>query len=84
VSDTWPPAGPQKPEPLLEHIRECGRFTGRNASIWRNDFGLELLVEHGGELIESHLCRFGAAPLLVIADRVKADLIGQGWFEHYL
>ena len=50
------------------------------AAIWRNDFGLELRVEHGGELIESRPSRFGEAPLLLIADELKANLMEQGWF----
>jgi len=36
------------------------------APIWRNDFGLELRIEHGGELIESRSSRYGIEPL---ADR---------------
>jgi hypothetical protein len=32
-------------------------------------------------LIESRLSRFGEAPLLLIADQLKANLIEQGWFE---
>jgi hypothetical protein len=51
------------------------------AAIWRNDFGLELRVEHGDELIESRSSRIGEAPLLLIADELKANLIEQGWFE---
>jgi hypothetical protein len=39
---------------------------------------LELRVEHGGELIQSRLSRFGEAPLLLIADQLKANLIEQG------
>jgi hypothetical protein len=46
--------------------------------LW-NDFGLELRVLHGDELIESRLSRLGEAPLLLIADKVKAKLIAQGW-----
>jgi hypothetical protein len=49
------------------------------AAIWRNEFGLELRVLHGDELIESRLSRFGDAPLLLIAEEVKANLIEQGW-----
>ncbi|HEV2670620.1 MAG TPA: hypothetical protein VGU74_05975 [Gemmatimonadales bacterium] len=49
--------------------------------IWRNDFGLELRVELAGELIESRLSRVGEAPLVLIADQLKANLIEQGWFE---
>jgi hypothetical protein len=44
---------------------------------FRNDFG----VEHGGELIESRLSGFGEAPLRLIADELKANLIAQGWTE---
>jgi hypothetical protein len=55
------------------HPIEC------DGAIWRNDFGLELGVEHGDELIESHLSRIGEAPLLLVADELKANLIEQGW-----
>jgi hypothetical protein len=55
--------------------------SNRTATIWRNDFGLELRVEHGGELVESRLSRVGEAPLLLIADELKTNLIEQGWFE---
>jgi hypothetical protein len=51
------------------------------AAIWRNDFGLELRVLHGDQLVESRLSRVGEAPLLLIAGEVKADLIAQGWTE---
>ena len=51
------------------------------AAIWRNDFGLELRVLHGDELVESRLSRVGEAPLLLIADQLKANLVEQGWFE---
>ena len=85
VSDTWPPPGPQKREALLEHIRDVWTLryieTNCTAVIWRNDFGLELRVEHGGELIESSLSRYGIEPLLLIADQIRANLIAQGWFE---
>jgi hypothetical protein len=77
--------GPQKHEPLLEHIRDVWTLryieTNCTAAIWRNDFGLELRVEHGGELIESRLSRYGEEPLLLIADQIKANLIAQGWFD---
>jgi len=49
--------------------------------MWRNEFGLELRIEHGGELIESRLSRVGEAPLLLIADQLKANLLAQGWTE---
>ena len=47
------------------------------AAIWRNDFGLELRVLLGDELIESRLSRYGDAPLLLIAEEVKANLLEQ-------
>jgi hypothetical protein len=50
-------------------------------AIWRNDFWLELRVEHGGQLIESRLSRYCEAPLLLIAEQLKANLMEQGWFE---
>jgi hypothetical protein len=85
MPDTRPPPGPQKREPLLEHVRDVWTLHGiqsnSTARIFRNDFGLELRVEHGGELLESRLSRFGEAPLLLIADELKANLIEQGWFE---
>jgi len=43
--------------------------------------GLELRVLHGDELIESRLSRVGEAPLLLIPDEVKANLMSQGWTE---
>ena len=85
MSDTWPPPGPQKRPTTLEHIRDVWTLRGITsnvtAAIWRNDFGLELRVLHGEELIESRLSRVGEAPLLLIADQVKANLIEQGWVE---
>ena len=73
MSDAWPPPGPQKRSPLLEHVRDVWTLRGIQsnvtAAIWRNDFGLELRVEHAGELVESRLSRVGEAPLLLIADR---------------
>jgi hypothetical protein len=70
---------------LLEHVRDLWTLHGIQsictAGIWRNDFGLELRVEHAGELVESRLSRVGEAPLLLIAEQVKADLMRQGWFE---
>lgn len=79
------PPGPQKREPLLEHVRDLWTLQGVmskvTAAIWRNDFGLGLRVEHGDELVESRLSRFGEAPLLLIAEQLRADLIAQGWFD---
>jgi hypothetical protein len=84
VSDNWPPPGPAKREPLLDHVRDVWTLryveTNCTASIWRNDFGFELRVEHGGELVESRLSRFREEPLL-IADQLMANLIEDGWSE---
>jgi hypothetical protein len=33
------------------------------------------------QLIESRLSPYGEAPLLLIADQLKANLIEHGWFE---
>jgi hypothetical protein len=46
-----------------------------------NDFGLELRIELAGELMHSQLSRHGEHPLMLRAERVKADLLEQGWFE---
>ena len=51
--------------------------TNCTASIWRNDFG----VEHGGELIESRLSRNGEAPLLLVAEQARQNLLREGWNE---
>jgi hypothetical protein len=68
-----------------QHVRDVWTLryieTNCTAAIWKNDFGLELRVEHGGELIESRLSRYGIEPLLLIADQIKANLIAQGWFD---
>jgi len=58
--------------------------TNCTAAIWRKDFGHELRVEHGGELIESRLSRFGEELLLLIAliaDQSKPICLAQGWFD---
>ena len=55
---------------------QCGA-----AAIWGNDFGLELRVLHREELVDSRLSRVGEAPLRLIADQMKANLIAQGWTE---
>jgi hypothetical protein len=86
VSDNWPPQGPQKREPLLEHVRDLWTLHGIQgtctAAIWRNDFGVELRVEHDGHLLETRFSRYGEeAPLMLIAGQLKANVIAQGWFE---
>jgi len=53
----------------------------RTAAIWRNDFGLELRVEHGGELIESRLSRFGESAAAPHRPPTEANLMEDGWFE---
>ena len=84
VSDTWPPPGPQRRPPTLEHIRDLWTLhwsqSNCTAAIWRNDFGLGLRVLHGDELVESGLSRVGEA-LLLIADQMKVNLIEKGWTE---
>jgi hypothetical protein len=81
VSDTWPPLGPQRRLPTLQHVRDLWTLhwsqSNCTAAIWRNDFSLELRVLHGVDLVESRLSRYGEAPLLLIAEEVKANLIEQ-------
>jgi hypothetical protein len=83
VSDTWPPRGLQKRKPLLEHLHDVWSLHGIQgictAAIVRTTFGHELRVLHDGQLIESRLSRYGEAPLLPIADQLRANLIEQGW-----
>jgi hypothetical protein len=85
VSDTWPALGPQKPKPLLAHIRDVWVLHGfdRNcvAGLYRTTFGIELRLHLGDELIESRLS-YGEAPCFPIAEEVKANLIKQGWRPH--
>ena len=63
---------------MLEHVRDVWTLrdieTNCTAAIWRNDFWLELRVEHGGELIDSRLSRYGIEPLLLTAGQIKANL----------
>jgi hypothetical protein len=70
---------------LLEHIRDLWTLHGIQdtctAAVWETTFGVELRVEHGGQLIESRLSRYGEAHLLLIADQLKRYLMEQGWFE---
>jgi len=81
----WPPPGPRPRLPTYEHVRDLWTLHGIQstvtAAIWRNDFGLELRVDHGGELVESRLSRFGEEPLLLIAEQLKADLVAHEWSE---
>jgi hypothetical protein len=87
VSNPWiPPERIPPPEPLLEHVRDLWTLHGIQskvtAAIYRNDFGLELRIDLAGELMQSQLSRFGEQPLILRADRVKAELIEQGWFAN--
>jgi hypothetical protein len=64
VSDTWPPPGPQRRPPTLEHVRDVRSLHGIQgictAAIYRTTFGVELRIEHDGALIESRLSRVDA------------------------
>jgi len=70
MSDEWPPPGRKPRLPTYEHICDLWTLHGiqstATAAIWRNDFGLELRIDHGDELTESRLSRLGEEPLLLI------------------
>ena len=72
-------------EPALEHVRDLWTLYGTQrtctAAIYRNESGLELRVMLDGELTHTQLSRFGEQPLIMRADRVRAELLEQGWFE---
>ena len=67
----------QKRPPTLGHVRDLWTLhwmqSNCTAAIWRNDFGLELRVLHGDELIESRLSRYGEVPLLLTAEEGRAS-----------
>jgi hypothetical protein len=48
------------------------------AGLYRNDFGIELRIRFGNELLESRLSRYGEAPLILIAEEAKQELLKQG------
>ena len=79
MSDTWPPLGPQRPEPLLEHIRDVWVLHGIEqecvAGLYRTAFGIELRLHLDDELTESRLSRYGEAPLLLITEQAKQNLL---------
>jgi len=85
VSDTWPPPGPQKPEPLLEHIHDVWVLHGieRNcvAGLYRTTIGIELGLHLGNDLIQSRLSQCGEAPLQLIAEDAKQHQLKQGCAE---
>lgn len=72
-------------EPVLEHVRDLWTLYGTQrtctAAIYRHESGLELRVSLDGELTHTQLSRFGEQPLIMRADRVRAELLEQGWFE---
>jgi len=82
VADSWPPLGPQKQPARLEHIRDLWVLHGIQskcvAGLYRNDYGIELRIDLGNELIESRLSRFGEAPLVLIAEEAKQNLLTLG------
>ena len=51
------------------------------AGLYRTIFGIELRLHLGDELIESRLNRYGEAPLLLIAEQAKQNLLKDGWTE---
>jgi hypothetical protein len=51
------------------------------ARLYRTTFGIELRPHLGNELIESRLSRYGEAPLLLIAEQAKQNLLKDGWTE---
>ena len=86
VSDPWTRPEPVPPsEPMLAHVRDVWTLHGIQstvtASIYRNTFGLELRIDLAGELMRTQLSRHGEQPLILRAERVKAELMEQGWFE---
>jgi hypothetical protein len=85
VSDTWPPPGPQKPEPPLEHVRDLwvlhGLESNCSAGLYQTTFGVELRIHQNNELIESRLSRYGEEPLLLTAEQAKQNLLKLGWTE---
>jgi len=66
VSNTWPSSGPQQRPPRLEHIATFGLLLGIYstciAGLYRNNFGIELRIDLGNELIESRLFCYGEEP----------------------
>ena len=70
MSDEWPPPGTRPRLPTYELVRDLWTLHGIQstvtAAIWRNDFGLELRIDHGGELMESR-------PLALRRRTVAAD-----------
>ena len=84
VGESSIPATPETPA-TLEHVRDLWILYGQQAtctaSIYRTDAGLELRIALGGELTHTQLSRFGEQPLIMRADRVRAELLEQGWFE---
>jgi hypothetical protein len=91
VIDTWPPPGPKKYEPTLDHLATFWTLrgpTGRDLtwSAYRVATGLELRAEHGPEDIVStstKLCRDDDADeqIAAMADAWRLTLIEKGFRE---
>jgi hypothetical protein len=47
--------------------------------LYRTTFGVELRIHQNNELIESRLSRYGEAPLVLIAEQAKQNLLKLGW-----
>jgi hypothetical protein len=51
------------------------------AGLYETTFGIELRIHQNNELVQSRLSRFGEAPLLLIAEQAKRELLKLGWTE---
>jgi hypothetical protein len=89
VSDTWPPPGPQKCEPTLEHLATFWTLRGPSGrdltcAAYRVATGLELRAEYGPEdILSTKLCRDDDADeqIAATADAWRLTLIGKGFRE---
>ena len=85
MSETWPAPGPQKREPLVEHLRDLWVLHGIEsnciAGLYQTTFGVELRIHQNNELVESRLSRYVEAPLILIAEQAKHNLLKLGWTE---
>ena len=76
---------PRAADSAFEHVRDLWTLYGPQATctaaIYRSESGLQLRISLGGELTHQQLSRFGEQPLIMRADRVRAELLEQGWFE---
>jgi hypothetical protein len=51
------------------------------AGLYRTIFGIELRLHLDDELMESRLSRYDEAPLLLMAEQAKQNLLQEGWTE---